>query len=609
MTSIRKALALLLACVMIFALAACGANSAASDNSGASSADDQTANTTANEPAPADDDGAAPAVEDSAEEPATAEPVYGGEATIFFTTISSDIDPAAPDFKSYMLWYEQLFVMDWGKEDTINGFKDLPVAEDMTGQIADTWQWDPDAQTFTVTIRDDITFQTLDSQYDYYGGRSLTAADVKYSYDRALGTGSGFDAPVASMNDWPTTYYMIDSIEVVDDLTVVFHFNTSSDVAVDDFMEGMLCIAGPEFDALTDDQKLDWHYACGTGPYILTDYVQDSYMTFTKNENYYDYDERHPENKLPYLDSVTLVKITDTATLLSEFIAGQIDIIGNNQSVFSASELAHLAASMDASAYGEYAIDITSRGVCLKQTCEPLKDINVRQALQYAINLEEISTAYYGFDDVRFCGLFGGYSKFSNAGNWSDDLLAAYTTYDPELAKQMLADAGYPDGFTFTLAYNADGDTDIYALVAEYLAAVGVTMELYPISIPPEYFQVAQSSDNDISSISNLSLTNTNIAINSFVTGGPFNALGASEPEIDAIVSEALAAQSREEKTAKMHEFDEYLMNQHYMLLIGPVEQSVTVVNSKIGGYNGESFYAGWNGASILPRIWSNTGE
>lgn len=597
MSTIKRLLALLLSCTIIFALAACNGNSGA-----------DTGSTPPPTPSASQPQSGAPNTPPPTQAP-DGGPVYGGEATLFFTTISSDFDPAAPDFESYMLWYEHLFVLDWGKETTSNGFKDLPLAEDMTGQIADSWEWDSDAKTFTVTIRDDIKFQTLDGQYDYYGGRGLTAADVKYSYDRALGIGSGFTEPVPSKNNWRTAYYMIDSVETADDYTVVFHFNTSADVAATDFIEGMLCIAGPEFDALTPEQQLDWHYACGTGPYILSDYVPDSYMTFTKNQNYYDTDERYPENKLPYLDTVTMVKITDTATLLSEFIAGKIDIIGNNQSVFSSSELAQLAASLDASAYSEYPIDITSRGVCLKQTCEPLTNPEVRKAMQYAINMEQISKDYYGFDDVRFCGLFGGYSRFSNEGNWSDEQLASYTTYDPDLAKQMLADAGYPDGFSFTLAYHADGDTDIYTLVQEYLAAVGITVELKPVSIPPEYFQIAQSSENEISTICNLSLTNTNIAINSYVTGGPNNALGGSAPEIDALVETALASQTVAEKTAAMQAFDEYVMDQHYVMLIGPVEQSITVVRSKIGGYHGESFYAGWNGSTILARIWSTTGE
>ena len=62
---------------------------------------------------------------------------------------------------------------------------------------------------------------------------------------------------------------------------------------------------------VTAEQKADWHYAAGTGPYILEEYVPDSHMLLVRNENYYDYDERYPENKLPYLDSITLQDILD----------------------------------------------------------------------------------------------------------------------------------------------------------------------------------------------------------------------------------------------------------------------------------------------------------
>lgn len=593
MKKFRKALTALLAATMLLStLAACGGSNSSSTKSNATT------------------DTGATDVSTASSTDSSGKPVYGGSASMYFKTISSDFDPAAPDFESYMLWYERLFVLDWSKTDSSNGFKDLPTAEDMTGQIADTYNWDAATKTFTVNIRKDIDFQNLDSKYDYYGGRTLKASDVKYSYDRALGIGSGFSEPVASKADWKTTYYMIDSIDTSGDYTVVFHFNTDSDVAVNDFMQGMLSVAGPEFDQLTADQKADWHYACGTGPYILSDYVADSYMTFTKNTNYYDTDERYPENKLPYLDTITLMKVTDNATLLSEFIAGQVDIIGNNQSVFSTSEMAQLEASMDSSKYKEYNLDITSRAICLKQTCEPLTNIKVREAMQYAINLDEINKSYFGNDSaVQLNGLFGNYSKFCNTDQWNDELKSSYLTYDPAKAKQLLTEAGYPDGFTFTLAYMTDGDTDIYTLVQEYLAAVGIKMELQAVAVPPEYFQLAQSSDNQVSSIGNLSLTNTNVAINSWLTGGSFNALGGSDAKMDTLINAAKAAKTADEQKTAMQAFDTYLMEQHYMLAIGPVEKSTYVVSSKIGGYNGESLYAGWNGSTILARIWSTTGK
>lgn len=94
---------------------------------------------------------------------------------------------------------------------------------------------------------------------------------------------------------------MQDSVESGGGPTITFHMRG----VLNNFMTCTVNIAGPEWDALTDEQQLDWHHACGTGPYILTDYIADVCLTFTKNENYYAYDERYPENKLPYMDALT----------------------------------------------------------------------------------------------------------------------------------------------------------------------------------------------------------------------------------------------------------------------------------------------------------------
>lgn len=55
-----------------------------------------------------------------------------------------------------------------------------------------------------MNIRDDIYFQTKEGEYNIYGGRKLVAEDIKWTYDRLLGTGSGYTEPFAGMVNWPT---------------------------------------------------------------------------------------------------------------------------------------------------------------------------------------------------------------------------------------------------------------------------------------------------------------------------------------------------------------------------------------------------------------------
>ena len=86
--------------------------------------------------------------------------------------------------------------------------------------------------------------------------------------------------------------------------------------------------------------------------------------------------------------------------------------------------------------------------LALKCNTEPFTDIRVRQALQLAINLEEVHTAYLGLDgDVQLSALWNpNTTEWSTVDSWSDELIAEYS-YDPERAKELLAEAGYPDGF------------------------------------------------------------------------------------------------------------------------------------------------------------------
>lgn len=536
--------------------------------------------------------------------PESDEPVYGGTAALYFMNLMNDYDPSAPDFENYQFWYERLFGPDW----TIRGDKySYLSAENLTGQLADTWSWDAASKTLSVTIHNNVYFQTLPDTYDYYGGRNLVAEDVKWSYDRLLGIGSGYTEPVFCMMNWAATLYMLDAVETEGDYTVLFRFNTDSDVAVSDFMAAAVNIAGHEWDELTAEQKSDWHYACGTGPYIISDYVEGATLELVKNENYYAYDPRYPENKLPYLDGITLSKITDNATLLSEFIAGQIDIIGNNESVFSVSEAAQLRNSVNAGAYQEFKSLITNRTILMKQTIEPLTHPEVRQALQYAINLDEVASRYFDMEDWSISGLFGVDTPFSTVDQWSSDLTKEYTTYDPELAKSMLAEAGYPDGFTITLSYVDDGESELNLLIQQYLNEVGVYLDLQPKGSRPE-LQAAVNAPTEITGFSNLGNIRLGPTLEFWRTGTVDYMLWGDEKKIDELVLAAENPTSAQDQIEKIADLDLYLLEQHYGLMITPCQINSYFVSGKIGGYNGENLYNSWNAGFIMARVWSRTG-
>jgi len=537
-------------------------------------------------------------------------PVYGGSLTMYFNNLNTMYDPSVPDFANYCLWYERLWEIDWANTESTYNVIDTT---DIAGQIADSWEWDADAQTLTVTIRDDIYFQTIDEAYDYYGGRQLVAEDIKWSYDRLLGIGSGYDAPVASMMDWPGTLYMVDSIETDGDFTVIFNFNTSSEVAVSDFMIAPASIAGHEWDELTEDQRNDWHYCCGTGPFVISEYDESTTMVLVKNENYYDFDERYPENKLPYLDQVVLVKVDDTATLMSEFIAGQVDFIGNMWSVFSTSEAQQINDALGEDNYHVYNLASSGNAIVMKPTVEPLRSLEVRQALQYAINLDEIATRYYDMEEWKLPSVFSYDTQYCTVESWDADLYESYTTYDPDKAIEMLAEAGYPDGFTFDFTYVESGDTtDLYLLVQQYLAAVGVTINLQPANDHAVYVNTTTDPEGTVCGVLSLASSSVGMSKQVYLPGGMEYLMSGSE-ELDAALTEMFAAvdsaQTLDDQVAALRAIDQYVAEQHLGLCVGPVQNLNYFGSSKIGGYDGENMYNSFNCSSILARVWSVTGE
>jgi peptide/nickel transport system substrate-binding protein len=604
MKEMRRPLALMLAVAMMASLASCGGGSTTSDDAAspeASQAVESTAaETTTAEALPSND-------VTSAE----GEAVYGGTLNMTMQTLQLDCDPSASDSYKWELWNERLFTIDitLGAE---NYQDETSSSSRMTGQIADSWEWDASTQTFTVTIRDDVYFQDKASagmgDYDVFGGRQLTAEDVVYTYDRLLGIGTCSE-PVECDENWASDLYMIESVEAVDDYTVAFHFNTNTDLSASDFMLVNVNITGPEWDTLTDDQKSDWHYAVGTGAYVLTDYSLNSYASFTKSQNYYDTDTRegYEGNALPYLDEINMSVISENANQITQFIAGNQDIIGWNKSYLSDSECQLLRDTLSADDYNEYVYLGQPTCICLKISAnEPLQDVRVREAMQMAINVDEINSAYYGFTtEAQVGGLFSVTTDYSSVDNWSDELKATWT-YDPEGAKELLAEAGYADGFTFQICTISDY-TELFTLVQEYLAQVGITMEITTAadSLAMEVYGSDRDDPNSIPGAWGMGSTFF-ASIMWSPTGPQYNSFNDDDNVVD-FFDRLNAAASEDEVNQIAQEFDQYMAEQHYALVVSPYSHCPVFVSSKIGGLDSSFMYANVNCYTLLTHCWDTT--
>ena len=544
---------------------------------------------------------------DTGTAPAASGPNYGGTLTIQLADFNTVFDPAMGEQYVYSLWLEYLFGMDWGLNDP----SAYPFAENTfildyaTGQIAKSWVWDPANMTFTVTIRDDIYFQEKTGDYDIFGARNMTADDIKYSYDRVTGQGSGFTQDNFMMIDvdWRPRLNMLESTEVTDKYTVVFHMNTASETRLSEFIIAQINITGPEWDTLSDSQKSDWRYACGTGPFILTDYAPDNHFTFVRNGNYYAYDERYPDNRLPYLDGIVLQKFSDSTSIISNFISGSLDYIPTSAGL-SDSERLQIRNNVNGVAVQSFAF--SAPAITLKVNNAPFNDINVRIAMQKAINLEEVNSAYYGNSEFSFAGLWASaLTNLSAVNQWDAQLRSEYT-YDPDAARQLLADAGYADGFEFTIALDPMADVDVFQLAKGYLAEVGITMN---IEILPDMMAGREVQGNpDDPRVFNFDLGASNdpgFAFQSFATVGFAYSIYHGDTALDGMLAAARDAMTLSEQETAAKAVDLYFMRQHWLIAISGLTSREAFVSPRLGGLeNGEQFGASHFFKTIAARVW-----
>jgi peptide/nickel transport system substrate-binding protein len=288
-----------------------------------------------------------------------------------------------------------------------------------------------------------------------------------------IGVGYGFDSPTPYRGTG--TYFYFDKIYSTDKYTLVFEFSKPT-FDIQDTIANMYGTAHPKevIEVYGDRAFEDWKNQVGTGPFILKDYVAGSSGTLIKNDNYWDYDERFPENRLPYIDNVKILIIPDSSTAYAALRTGKIETLPNvnweigKQLLSSNPHLKYIAAK--SSAYGlRPRVDV-----------EPFDDINVRKALNMAIDRETIAATFYGgnVDGIPVAMTsqdLGGY--YESYTEWPQDVQDGYM-YDPEGAKALLAEAGYPNGFKTSVTIGSTSDLDLCQIFQAYLAEVGIEMDI-----------------------------------------------------------------------------------------------------------------------------------
>ena len=226
----------------------------------------------------------------------------------------------------------------------------------------------------------------------------------------------------------------------------------------------------------------DWRNVVGTGPYMLTDWTEGSSISLQKNPDYWDFDEKYPENRLPYIDEIQKLFINEEATQLAALRSGKVDHLLN---YITSVDVLDSLRKTNPEIVVEPRSDRSETSFVMDASKPPFDDIRVRQAMQMAIDIEGIKNTYYkGTSMWKPQGLVGEGvgAYFTPFDEWPEEVKKGYM-YDLEGAEALLDEAGYPRGadgtiFKTTLDHLYRFDLGYSELAAAYWAEIGVDVEI-----------------------------------------------------------------------------------------------------------------------------------
>ena len=312
---------------------------------------------------------------------------------------------------------------------------------------------------------DDTTWEfKLRPGVKFHDGTPLTAGDVAFTYERAQ-----------NVPNSPASYgqYLkrISAVTVVDDLTL--HIKTATPYAALLYELTNVGIISRKIgqDAKTPDYN-SGKAALGTGPYKLVEWVQGDRLVLQRNEGYW--------GAKPHWDRVIVKPITNPASRTAALLAGDVDVINNvpSSDIARLKQDARLSLSQGLGLRLYYLSLDSNRDVTpfvmdkdgKPLAKNPLKDVRVRRAISKAFNRDAIVSQIME-------------GQAMPAGQYLPESLPATSAklkpeaYDPEGARKLLAEAGYPDGFSITIHGPNDrypNDAKVVQALAQMLARIGV---------------------------------------------------------------------------------------------------------------------------------------
>jgi peptide/nickel transport system substrate-binding protein len=375
----------------------------------------------------------------------------------------------------------------YGTNETTWGERSSQIIALKAGHIAESWEFDIDSANKQVTtvlqIRRGIHFalDPTNEASSLVNGRELTADDVVWCENEFLHNPQSFHLQLyPNIKD----YEAIKTGPWEVSITMPFFYHLGGVMRLFDNM----VIFAPELQqkyGIDAGGFSDWTNLVGTGPYMMDDYITGNLVSVVRNPNYWMTDPIGPGkgNQLPYIDKVKTLIMSDVATQQAALRTGKIDRMLRFSQEDKDNMLKQCPALKAAKAGSDY------MGVMGMRTDQaPYNDIRVRQAMMLAIDFDTINEDLYGglADINSWPWWYEKAYKLIHVSVHDPDCpesVKELYTYNPEKAKQLLTEAGYPNGFATELTL-ISFEADYYSIIKEYFSKVGIEMSL---NLIPDY--------------------------------------------------------------------------------------------------------------------------
>lgn len=363
-------------------------------------------------------------------------------------------------------------------------------------------------KTYEMTLREGVKFSD---------GEALTAEAVKTFLDYARSQKTGTAAILLAS---------IGSVNVTGPLTLQIKLKVSDPGLTFAFAQafGVGFIASPK--AVSSPASLDKGTA-GAGAYMLDaeKTVAADHYVFVPNPNYWNKEAQHWKQ-------VTVRVIPNPSSMVQAMRAGQVQAALGDATTLAAAKGAGL--NVIAPPQALTGLNLVDRNGSVSKA---VGDVRVRQALNYAVDRKAIAKALYGDEALAL----SQYALPGQAGY--DEALNSKYPHDVAKAKQLLSEAGYPNGLTVeTLSVNLFGLDKVTQAIAGQLKEAGVTLKLTTKGDANDYFTNMVSGKYPTVAMA-YGLSNMGTLYAGFINkAGPFNPLHVSDPELDALYAKYFVA-------------------------------------------------------------------